>query len=480
MFLEQPVEHVEIRTAYADSITLLQVSTLVAAHEQIEAATVAMGTPLNMDVLTGMGFTVPPVEATDMVVALRVASTEQLPAALAAVDAAFAAVARPSSAGPADVPPRTTASALRRAPADLVLVSVPGPHATIEAMDAVHANAHVMIFSDNVPVAEEVALKDAAARRGLLVMGPDCGTAVIGGIGLGFANVVARGPVGVVAASGTGCQQLICLLDAAGVGISAALGVGGRDLSEAVGARATLQALRMLDEDPATELIVVVSKPPSPRAAAAVERAAAACRTPVQLALLGPGLPDIAGAAGATLAALGRPAPIWPSWGERVAPGVRDGYLRGLFCGGTLREEAAVLAGATLGPIRKSIPRGPAPATHLMIDFGDDELTSGRAHPMIDPSLRLDHLAALGADPATGVLLLDVVLGHGAHTDPATGLAPLIAGAGPPVVVSCVGTAGDPQDHQRQVDVLVEAGATVFAANADATRYAVSLLAGAS
>jgi FdrA protein len=269
-------------------------------------------------------------------------------------------------------------------------------------MDAVDAGRDVMIFSDNVPVEQEVALKRAAAERGVLVMGPDCGTAVVGGLGLGFANVVSPGPVGIVAASGTGCQQVLALLDHAGVGVTSAYGVGGRDLSSEVRGASTREALRRLDEDEGVELIVLISKPPAPEVAAEIEEYAAGLSTPVEFALLGAGKPDLTAAAEAVLRRLGHDAPTWPVVGE-AAPG--DGVVRGLFVGGTLKSEAQLIAGTDGG--------------HTFVDFGDDEYTSGRAHPMIDPSLRLEHLAAVAADDDTAVILLDVVLGHGAEPDPA-------------------------------------------------------------
>jgi FdrA protein len=370
----------------------------------------------------------------------------------------------------------------------LALISVPGRFALAEAMDALDAGCDVMIFSDNVPIDQEILLKDVAARRDLLVMGPDCGTAIIGGVGLGFANAVAAGPVGLVAASGTGAQQVLCLLDHAGVGISATLGVGGRDLSAAVGGRSARAALAALDADAGTELIVVVSKPPDPGVAAGLRDFAAALRTPVQFAFVGPGAADLTAATETALRALGLPVPEWPHWvGPPDRPG--GGVLRGLFAGGTLCDEAMVIATALLGPIRSNIPLEPelmlaplAPAaTHSMIDFGDDELTVGRAHPMIDQSLRLERLAAEAADPGVTVLLLDVVLGHGAQADPAAELAPAIAAArergGAVVVVSLLGTRADPQGLDRQAAALQAAGAHVFGSNAAAARYACGLIA---
>jgi len=462
-------EHVELRHgAYADSVTLLQVSRTVQGEPGVMSAQVAMATPLNLEVLTGMGFTVPTAAPDDLVVALRLEESADLGAVLAAVDAALARTTPTSPASSDVAPPRTTAAALRLAPQAMVVVSVPGAHALVEAMDALDAGSDVMVFSDNVPLEQEVTLKRVAAERGLLVMGPDCGTAVVGGVGLGFANVTTPGPVGMVAASGTGCQQLLALLDHAGVGVSSALGVGGRDLSAAVGGLSTRTALSRLDTDPDVELIVLVSKPPADEVAREIEEYAAALGTPVELALLGPGRPDLTAVAEGLLRRVGHDVPDWPVLGHADPPTADGGsVLRGLFVGGTLCEEARLIATGFLGPER-----------FTMVDFGADEYTSGRAHPMIDPGLRLEHLANALADERTGTVLLDVVLGHGAEPDPGALLAPAVTGATVPVVVSLVGTVHDPQDLDRQRRVLAEAGAEVHVSNARATRRAVELVGG--
>jgi FdrA protein len=464
--------HVELRKgAYADSVTLLQVSRTVQGVDGVAAAQVAMATALNVEVLTEMGFEVP-AEATpnDMVVAVRLTEDGSLDAALAGVASALAESGRRRDSGSSEeAPPRTTAAALRRlsggrTPDAIALVSVPGANAFVEAMDAVESGHDVMVFSDNVPVEQEVVLKRAAAEQGLLVMGPDCGTAVVGGLGLGFANVVQPGPVGIVAASGTGCQQVLALLDHAGVGVTHALGVGGRDLSAEVGGLATREALRRLDADAGVELVVLISKPPAPEVEAEIKDFAASLGTPVELALLGAGHPDLTEATEAVLRRLDREVPAWPVFGSAAAPsGGR--YLRGLFVGGTMATEAKIIATGLL----------PSEG-HTFVDFGDDAYTAGRAHPMIDPTLRLEHLARAAADPETAVLLLDVVLGHGAEPDPAALLAPALSGLRQPVVVSVVGTAADPQGLDRQVRALADAGAEVHLSNARATRRAVELL----
>lgn len=491
-------DHVALRPgAYADSVALLQVSKDVAAVDGVLAAQVAMATELNREVIAQMGFELPDTTPNDMIVAIRLEDPSRLDAALAAVDAALAAASRRSD-GEASVedPPRTIGRALERGDAGLALVSVPGQYAAVEAMDALDAGRDVMIFSDNVPVEQEVALKRVAAERDLLVMGPDCGTAMVDGIGLGFANMVQPGPVGIVAASGTGCQQLMCLLDQAGVGMTAALGVGGRDLSVDVAALSTKQAMKRLDADEATELIVVVSKPPAEEVATDLRAFAEQLSTPVHFALLGKGQPDLTAAAEGVLAALGHEVPEWPHWGEPAATPA-PGQLRGLFAGGTLCDEAMLLTQDRLGPVWSNIPLDPAYALGsdlqadgpLMIDFGDDGMTSGRAHPMIDPSLRLDYLARTSRDASTSVILMDVVLGHGADADPAATAAPAIrdaiaaareAGRDLAVVVACVGTQGDPQQLDRQAAALADAGAEVFLSNAQATRRALSLMGAAA
>ncbi|MEO6501718.1 MAG: FdrA family protein [Jatrophihabitantaceae bacterium] len=476
------------RGLYADSVTLLQVSRQVGQADGVQAALVGMATELNLEMLAGMGFQPPGSQSpNELFIAVRAADEQSVTAAAELAEQLLNAPRRSSGAGAAEQPPRTIGSAAASTGAGLALISVPGQHAFTEAMDALDAGCDVLVFSDNVSVADEIRLKDAAAERGLLVMGPDCGTAVVGGLGLGFSHTLDRGPVGLVAASGTGAQQVLCLLDAAGVGVSAALGVGGRDLSEDVAGRSTLAALRMLDSDPGTELILVVSKPPAAPVAERVRQVADGLVTPVRFALLGPGQPDLTEATEAVLAELAVAAPDWPSWVVARAgdsgPGTA-GALRGLFCGGTLCDEAMLIASAELGEVRSNIALRPEWALdaglrwpgHLMIDFGDDALTQGRAHPMIDPSLRNRHLAELLADPDTAVVLLDVLLGHGSHPDPVAELLPVLAGASVPVVVSLIGARRDPQSPEESARRLHQAGASVFTSNAAATRHALSLL----
>ena len=470
------VRSIEVRKgAYVDSVTLMQVSRRVADVEGVDAALVAMATDLNLELAAGMGFDVPAgTTGNEMLVALAAATEDGLAAARGEVDAALAAASRPAATGFGDAPAPLTVRAATRdldPEATVALVSTPGQYAFVDALDAVEAGLLTMVFSDNVPVEQEVQLKRYAEETGALVMGPDCGTAVVGGVGLGFANVVRPGRVGIVAASGTGAQHLMALLDGADVGVSHCLGVGGRDLSAAVGGLSTLRALDLLDADPATQLIVVVSKPPAPEVAARVREHAATLGTRVLFGLLGADQPDLTATAAAVVEAAGGTWTAPEHWPGAVPDAREGGRLRGLFVGGTMRDEASIIAAEALGE------------GQVMVDFGDDELTRGRPHPMIDGSLRVERLLKEVPDPDCGVLLLDVVLGLGSDPDPAAGLVDAVrtaTDAGVPVVVSVVGTRDDPQDLRRTCAALTDAGAAVHLSNAAAAREAVRLVHGAS
>jgi FdrA protein len=475
------------RGAYHDSVSLMQVSQDLQRRPGVSTALVAMATELNLALLDDLGFDAPRAASpNDLVVAVETSDDGELQALLEALDEALARRPASSDSTSNEQPsPSTVAAAARRRDADLVLVSTPGRVAVLDAVDALDSGLDVMIFSDNVSVEHEIALKRLARERGRLVMGPDCGTAVVSGVGLGFANVVRPGPVGVVAASGTGAQHLMTLLDSADIGVTHCLGVGGRDLSAAVGGLSTMVALERLGADPGVELIVVLSKPPAPGVAAAVAEFAAALATPVVMGVLGPGRPNLTQTAASVAAGLGVAWQTPRRWGtERARP--RPGYLRGLFSGGTLCDEAMLAAADRLGTVVSNIPLAGQPALdcdlsgsgHIFIDFGDDQLTVGRPHPMIDATLRLERLKRELADPDCAVVLLDVVLGHGAHPDPAAELAAAIAGAAKPVVVSLVGTRDDPQGHDGQAQQLAAAGAVVHASNAAAADEALSLLGG--
>jgi FdrA protein len=437
--------------AYHDSVTLMLVSRTAAAADGAEAVAVGMATPLNLELLAEQGFEVGEAGPNDLVIALRARDDATADAVVAVVESELAA--KPVSDAVERAAVRSLGAAARRDPElNVAFLSIPGRHVVYEAAAALEAGLHVFCFSDGVSLSDEAALKRRAIERGLLFMGADCGTAILDGVALGFANAVERGPVGIVGASGTGTQEVCCLLDAAGVGISHAIGVGGRDLSAEVGGLMMRRGLELLAADPDTEVIVAVSKPPDPKVAGALEDAAAAAGKPVILAFGETTLEDAAARAAEIVGA----APARHDDRLRLPPA--RGLVRGLYSGGTLCGEAERIVG-----------RGE------FVDFGADEYTQGRAHPMIDPSLRIEALAREASDPRVTVLLLDVVLGYGAHPDPAAELAPAIAKARRDdlhAIVALCGARRDPQGLERQHEELMRAGAVVTRSNAHAARLA--------
>lgn len=494
-------DHIERRTGtYYDSVTLMRVSAAVKKTPGVSEALIGMGTELNLDLIVSADFVLPDgVGPNDLLVALRADDDAAIEAGLAAVEETFAELKRASAASSGKetaVPVRTMASAARSG-STIALISVPGAHAFAPAMEAIESGQSVMLFSDNVPVEQEIALKDAARAHDVLVMGPDCGTAVVNGVAMGFANVTTPGSVGVIAASGTGAQQVMCLLDEAGTGVSHVLGLGGRDLSAQVGGRSARQALEALAADEATTSVILVSKPADPDVVASLDATATDLGVTLSWATLAPSTPDLTKAVEDALHTSGTAVPEWEAHVAPASDAPRGSDLRGLFCGGTLADEAMMIARSELGPIRSNIPlavdaeadiavRGTdAYSGHTVIDFGDDDMTQGRPHPMIDPSLRLERIVEQGSDATCGVLLLDLVLGYCAHPDPAADLAAAVRAARAAaaddgrdlaVVVSLVGTDQDPQDRSACITALTEAGASVFSSNARATRHALSLL----
>lgn len=499
---------------YRDSVVLLSLSRELKGSPGVSEVGVLMATPANKSLLDQAGLLTPEANTAgpnDLVIAVRAASEEVANRALANAEA-FLASGRRRLEAAVRMLPRSLDSALRHLPeVNLALISVPGAYAGREARRALRRGLHVMLFSDNVPLEEEVALKRLAMSAGLLLMGPDCGTAIVNGVPLGFANAVPRGRVGIVSASGSGLQQVSSLLAAMGEGISHALGVGGRDGSKAVGGAMTLMALEALAADRATELLVVIGKPAEHEVRARIEAQVRNLGKPCVLALLDAGvrpecdglvttvatLEDAAYAAVARLRKkVWRPVIFTSPVGE-IRPRVEavrsrmaksQTAVRGLYAGGTLAHEARLTLEPLLGPVASNLVAGSEIATpHQILDLGADEFTVGHAHPMIDPTFRIDQTLAAGRDPSLAVLLLDVVLGYGASADPAGDLAPAIAAARQQareggrelaVVATVVGAVGDPQGLSTQIACLEAQGVWVMPSNAQAARVAAWLAGG--
>lgn len=491
------------RGAYCDSIVLMQLQSALKDLPGVLDSGAAMATETNLSLLRDnallpSGLDSGRLNAEDLLVVVKAEDAAAASGALARIDELLA---RRSRTVAGEYRPKSLETAVKSLPeARWVLVSVPGRYAARVASDALDLGRHVFLYSDNVELADEVALKHKALARGLLVMGPDCGTTIVGGVGLGFANRVRRGTIGLVGASGTGLQAITSHIHRLGHGVSHALGTGGRDLHGEVGAATARQALGLLARDPGTEVIVIVSKPPSPAVASRLLNAARAAGKPVVVDFIGYALParrlgDVhfaasLGEAAALAVELAEQADTGPpKTAARTAKARTVGYLRGLFSGGTLAHEALQGLRALLNPLHSNVEvdgvlplHDPAKSRgHTIVDLGADELTVGRVHPMIDPELCGERLRREGEDDETGLILLDVVLGDGAHPDPASVLAPVIAEVRRrrelPVVAVVVGTDADPQDLDAQIERLEGGGAVVFHDVADAVAHVADSLA---
>lgn len=481
-----------LKGSFQDSVSLMLLSRNLSAHDDVSKVSVMMGTPANKDVFreTGMWHDgLADATPNDICVVIDsegdegcvvAAVRERLEEGLAAQSSSRKGVSFPTV--------RTWRRACQMLPdANITLISIAGAYAVEPAMTALKAGQHVMLFSDNISVEQEIELKRYGREHGLLVMGPDCGTAIVGGAPLAFANVVPEGPVGVVGASGTGVQELTIQLARLGSGITHAIGLGGRDLSEAVGGLSALTALEMMAADPACRIVAFVSKPPAASVKKRIIDAMQSLGKPVVALFLGE-VPvrrrignvhlaytlDEAARMATELAAI-------EMQKTRLAD-VSGKKLRGLFTGGTLAAEAAMLFAEALDCATDSEHADGYMLHsdgHTIIDLGDDVYTRGRPHPMIDPSLRSQMIAEAGDELDCGVLLLDVVLGFGSHLDPAGEVARAVAeahqrraGRSPLVVVASVtGTSADPQDLGAQMASLEDAGIVL----ADNMRSAVLL-----
>lgn len=512
------------RGAYFDSITLMKVARSLLELEGVEDASALMATPANLEMLAEGGLAAFAGEtgereptSEDVLVVVRASDERLAEEALEAARGLLLGGEQAAHSGrvqgdemPTTTLPRSLEEARARLPeAGLAVISVPGMYAVLEAAQALRAGLHVFLFSDNVSREDEIALKGLGEERDLLVMGPDCGTARLDGIGLGFVNVVPDGPIGLVGASGTGMQQVMCLLAEAGYGIAQAIGCGSRDLTEEVGGVTTLRGLHLLQEDEETRVIVLISKPPARAVAERVLEAARRSKKPVVVDFVGAQVADWQGRYGPsvyfarTLDEAARLAGALYASGQALpepdtrasSTFLRNGppYLAALFSGGTLCEEALHLWGEQIGPLYSnlahreewSLDKKPKGSGHYALDLGADEYTLGRPHPMIDSAARLKYFYEAASNAEIGVILLDIVLGYCAHADPAAIYAPALQAAFEQAraegrtlscVISLCGTEGDPQQLSRQAASLRKAGAEVYTSNARAALRCLELV----
>ena len=500
------------QNTYYDSVTLMLISKDLKKLDGVEEALVGMGTDLNRDIAHNLGLVTPEFEtitANDFFVAIRCENDDVMSAALAKVDELLTKKKENSSA---NYYPPTLSSAIKMDDQlNLAIISVPGKYAAGVADECLDHDINVMLFSDNVTIEEEKRLKEKAVSKELLMMGPDCGTAIINNVPLAFANVIRPGDIGIVGASGTGTQELSSLIGQFGGGVSQVIGTGGRDLKIEIGGLMMTFALDALIQDPKTKVIALTSKPPAEEIADKILKQAAASGKPVVVCFVGgdpeqvkkygliPALSLEDAARKAVALSKGEPVVDFTGFSApdaeidaivkaetaKFAPTQK--YVRGLYTGGTLCDEAMKMLTKAFGGVYSNIPLKPefkledvnVGVENPCLDYGDDDFTRGRPHPMIDPSLRAERVVKESLDPTVAVILADCVIGYGSHPNPAEDLADAIRTAKAnaekdgrylSVITSVCGTEEDPQSLSKTQQQLRDAGAVVMPTNSQATR----------
>lgn len=508
------IKNIIFGNRYVDSLKLMRVSSKIAGLEGVDQVSVVMATDLNKQILKDVGLFTSDLERAkpdDLVVAVSLKDAGDVDSVL---DFVNSELDKTSQARSEQMRPKTLESALSMLQgANLALISVPGNYAKREAKKALEHGLHVLLFSDNVSIEEELELKTLAKSKGLLVMGPGCGTAIINNVPLAFANVLKRGPIGIVAAAGTGIQEVSCLIGNAGSGISHAIGTGGRDLSDAIGGITMMQGIELLEADLGTEVIILFSKPPGKKTAKKLTGLIADCKKPVVVNFIGiesdqeveggqwisvSTLEDAAMAAIALVNKREVEQAVFALEKDEIVATVEkewhnfnqeQQYVRGLYAGGTVCSEATLILSDLVSPVYSNAPSRPelemlytkTSHGHVCLDMGDEEFTVGRAHPMIDPTLRQNRIIQEAEDSKTAVILLDIELGYGTHSDPAGALVPSIReakkicayrGGHLAVVASILGTYEDFQGYEDQRATLEQEGVLVMPSNAQASRLA--------
>lgn len=491
---------------YQDSVALMRLSGAAAKMDGVSRASVMMGTPLNKTVLEEVGLDAPEIyeaQPSDLMIVVEAGEESAADAAIESIKAELNKEAELESADEKESISSVDELLSKSADYNIIAISVPGSFAAAEARKALRNGLNVFLFSDNVSEDDELELKRYAHERELLVMGPDCGTSFLNGVPLGFVNKVNRGNIGIVGASGTGIQEVMCRIHQLGGGISHAIGTGSRDLSAKIGGTSMLDGLRLLAQDRQTEVIVLVSKPPEPDVAKRICEEACKCGLPVVACFIGAALTEstenlhmadtLENAAKMALA-LASKGEYTPPAREPVEESLSDGvYLRGLYSGGTLAYEAMSICRKHGMKVYSNTPLDKALLlkSHLesrentIIDMGDDKFTQGKPHPMIDYTDRMERLKKEASDKDVKVILMDIITGYGSNLDPVDDVAPVIEcirrqRPDLEMVVHICGTEKDAQPTDDIARALTDLGVRVEFSHEAAVELACGLLSACS
>ena len=245
------------KNRYVDSVSLMGVSERVTAMQGIENAEAQMATCANQDVLKMLGYALPEsVTPNDLVIAITAEDEGSYNAALKLAEDIIDHKNVDNDKNYSDISQIDP----EEDPYDLCQISLPGEYAAAEAKKALAKGMDLFIFSDNVSLEEELELKMLGQSLGKLVMGPDAGVALIGGVALAAGSIIRSGPIGIVAASGSGAQEVGCIIEKCGLGVSNLIGTGGRDLYPQIGGITMIEGIKRMEADPNTKVIVLVSK----------------------------------------------------------------------------------------------------------------------------------------------------------------------------------------------------------------------------
>lgn len=491
------------KNSYQDSINLMLLTNAINALPGVTKSQIMMGTDANKDIFKGAGLLTDEAAAaapSDMVIVADHDDPTTMDDILAEIDRFLSDLSVKKDAN-ASQEVDNWDDALEALPdANLALFSTPGEYTAPEIEHALDLGLNVFSFTDNISLDDEVRLKQKAHDKGLMLMGPDCGTGIISSIPIAFTNVVKPGRIGIVGASGTGIQEVTCIIDRLGEGVTHAIGTGGRDLSSAVGAITVMDGISALEHNDGVKVICVISKPPAKEVRDKVVDLLERCTKPVVAIFLGEkpeahlGKVYLAHTLEETAKIavdLARGNPVKKNYLEPLGfacenPLPEDKTVIGLYSGGTLANEAGTLISEALnlGGVVKQDGYILHAKGYDVIDLGDDVYTQGRPHPMIDPDVRIDYIRKYAAEPTTGVILFDVMLGYGCHPDMAGALAPVIKeelerakaeGRELYFVGSVTGTRQDPQDYDKSFEELRAVGVHMETSNARAIRYALEL-----
>ncbi|MEY9970735.1 FdrA protein [Lysinibacillus sp. RC46] len=491
---------------YKDSIVLMLLSNKLSAIDGVNKVSIMMGTPANKDIFKSSGLGTDELEKAkpnDIVIVVDTDQEEKVDEVKEEVEIALKGESDSQDASKGQEAHNWKRALELANNPNLALISIPGQYAAMEAENALNEGLHVFMFSDNVAKEDEAKLKQKAHEKGLLVMGPDCGTALIHGVPLAFTNNVNEGDIGIVGASGTGIQEVTTIIDRYGKGVTNALGTGGRDLSTEVGAITMLDSIKALNQDPKVKVITVISKPPAEEVKRKVLNLLRNIDKPVVTLFLGdkPSYQEEniyhaytleEAAVVAVQLSNGDQPNFKPTTAENVNVLLKESQvgIKGYYSGGTLATEAAMLVRDAFKDTiteEKNDRYILKTKNHEIIDLGDDEYTKGKPHPMIDPENRIAVLEKSVNDPETAVIMIDNVIGNGGHADMAGELAPTIKrlldnahqnGRQLAVLATVVGTAQDIQGYDKQIDTLKESGAIICKTNDQMVRTAIQLVGG--